>query len=220
MSHTTTLSAEKREQTGKKVKQLRADGKLPATVYEKGKDSLNIQVEFVPMVKVFEEVGYGQPVSLTVDGKKYLTMIKDVDIDPAKHVMRHVAFHAVNANEAVEAEIPVHLIGEVPAEKIGNFIVRPNETVMVKALPGDLPEAIEISAERLENQGDTIIVEDLTAPDKVEIISEPSMPIAVVEEPRAQEEPEEAEDVDAADVPSDNGGEEAAEGDSEAKTDE
>ena len=209
MSESIELVAEKRDITGKKVRSLRREGFVPATVYEKGKESVNVRVEYVPMSKAYAAAGTGQPVYLSVDSKKYLTMIKDVHIDPAKNTIMHVAFHAVNANDPVEAEVPVHIEGDVPAEQQGNFIVRQNDHVLVKALPANLPEFISVDASLLDKPGDSITVADIKPITNVEILSEPELTLATVEEPRAQEEPEETEAVDAADVPSDNGGETA-----------
>jgi large subunit ribosomal protein L25 len=211
MSDNIELVAEKREVTGKKVRSLRKEGFVPATVYENGKESINVQVQYVPMSKAYAAAGLGQPVYLAVDNKKYLTMIKDVHVDPAKNTLMHVAFHAVNANDPVEAEIPVHIEGDVPAEQQGNFIVRQNDHVLVKALPANLPEFISVDASLLDQPGDSITVADIKPIPNVEILSEPELTLATVEEPRVQEEPEEAEAVDAADVPSDNGGESTAE---------
>ena len=211
MSESIELVAEKREVTGKKVRSIRRDGLVPATIYENGKESINVQVQYVPMSKAYSAAGLGQPVYLTVGSNKYLTMIKDVHIDPTKNTIMHVAFHAVNANDPVEAEVPVHIEGEVPAEKLGNFIVRPNDHVEVRALPANLPEFMVVDAALLVNPGDHITVADIKPVANVEIISEPELTLATVEEPRVQEEPEDTEVVDAADVPSDNGGENADE---------
>lgn len=209
MSESIELIAEKREITGKKVRTLRNEGFIPATVYEKGKESINIRVPYVPLTKAYAAAGQGQPVALTVDKKQYLTMIKDVHMDPAKNTIMHVAFHAVNKNDPVEAEIPVHIEGDVPAEKSGNFIVRQNDHVTVKALPANLPEVLNVSAEKLVNPGDSLTVADLQVPENVEILSEPELTLATVEEPRkVEEEPVEEVVVDAADVPSAHGGDE------------
>src|SRR5690606_32803750 len=104
----------------------------------------------------------------------------------------------VNANDPVEAEIPVHIEGDVPAEQRGNFIVRQNDHVMVRALPSKLPEYLAVSAEKLENPGDSLTVADLIVPSDVEMLSEPELTLATVEEPRKVEEPEPEEVVDAA----------------------
>jgi large subunit ribosomal protein L25 len=207
MSDTIELIAEKRDITGKKVRTIRNEGFVPATVYERGKESINVRVAYVPMSKAYAAAGLGQPVNLVVDTKKYLTMIKDVHIDPAKNTIMHVAFHAVNANDPVEAEVPVQIEGDIPAVLQGNFIVRPNDTVTVKALPADLPEFLVVDAAKLVNPGDHVTVADIVPVKDVEILDEPELTLATVEEPRAQEEPEETEAVDAADVLSDNGGE-------------
>jgi large subunit ribosomal protein L25 len=213
MADTIELLAEKREITGKKVRILRNEGYTPATVYEKGKESINVRVSYLSLVKAYRQVGQSQPISLVVDGKKYLTMIKDAHIDPTRNTIMHVAFHAVNAKDPVEAEIPVTITGDVPAEKAGNFIVRPNDHVLVKALPANLPEELTVSAESLILPGDHLSVADLDAIEGVEILSDSDMTLAVVEEPRAAvEEPEEAaEAIDPSDVPSANGGETAKE---------
>ncbi len=218
MSNSIDLAAEKRELTGKKVKNLRAEGKLPATVYQLGKDSVNVSLNYQEFFKAYQAAGLGQPVQLDVAGEKRLAMIKQVDVDPARHVYRHVEFHAVRADREVEAEIPVHIIGEIPAEKAGNFLVHPNNVVIVKAKPANLPESFEISGEKLAEPGDSLTAEELQMPQDVELISDPSIALAVVEEPRKVEEPEETEEVDAADVPSDNGGEESSDSDSSDST--
>jgi len=209
MADTFELLAEKRLITGKKVRSLRNEGYIPATVYEKGKESINVRVAYLPLVKAYGRVGQAQPVSLVVDGKKYLTTIKDAHIDPARNTIMHVAFHAVNANDPVEAEIRVVITGDVPAEQAGNFIVRPNDHVTVKALPTNLPEEMTVSAETLKLPGDSLTVADLDVIKDVEVLSDLELTLATVEEPRAvEEEPEEAaEAVDPADVPSANGGE-------------
>lgn len=207
MSSNIELKVQSRDVTGKKVNSIRRDGFIPATIYQHGKESVNVQVEYQPFVKAFSEAGYGQAVHLDVGGKERIAMIKNVHIDPAKNTYMHVEFHAVRADRPVEAEIPVHIVGDVLAEHTGNFIVRPHDHVTVKAKPADLPESFEVSAEKLINPGDTLTVADITSiPNGVEIVSEPELTLAVVEEPRAVEEPEETEEVDAADVPSDNGG--------------
>ncbi|MFT4532219.1 MAG: large subunit ribosomal protein L25 [Candidatus Saccharimonadales bacterium] len=219
MSDNIELIAEKRVITGKKVRSIRAEGYIPATVYEKGKESINIRVPYIPLQKAYSAAGQGQPVYLTVEKEKYLTMIKDVHMDPAKNTIMHVAFHAVNKNDPVEAEIPVHIEGEVPAEQQGNFIVRPNDHVLVKALPANLPEVLNVLAASLLVPGDHLTVADIAAVENVEFLSEPEMVLATVEEPRAvEEEPEVEEGVDAADVPSDNGGAADEESSEESKS--
>jgi len=174
---------------GKKVKTLRRNGKIPATVYEKGKDSINVQVDAIALSKVLAAAGTNSPVELKVDKKVHLTMVKFIDVNPAKNMVSHVSFHAVNKNDTVEAEIPVHIEGDVPAEQKGNFVVRPNDTVLVKAIPAKLPEVFVVAGELLAEAGDSIKVRDIAVVADVEILSDVDMILAAAEEPRAAEEP-------------------------------
>jgi large subunit ribosomal protein L25 len=199
-----SLEVTKREVNGKKVKVLRRDGFIPAVVYERGKESVMLSAAFIPLTKVWSKAGKHHLVELNISGKKQMAIIKDVDIDPRKGVLTHVAFHAVKMDEAIHAEIPVKIIGDIPAERLGYFLVHPVDHIEVKALPGDLPDVIEISGENLENVGDNLLVSQLVAPKGVEILTEGDRPVAMVEESRAQIEAEQVDEGEA-------GEEEAAE---------
>ncbi len=205
MSDTLVLEVEKRDATGKKVKAIRAEGYIPATIYQNGKESVNAKVPYQVFKKAFSQVGYAQPVELHLGGEKRLAMVKDVHVDPAKNTFEHIAFHAIRADRLVEAEVSIHIEGDVPAEAMGNFLVRQNDTIMVKGKPADLPEYLTVSAESLKEPGDSVTVADLAKVPNVEFLSEPSTTLATVEAPRVEEEPEEEEAVDAADVPAAHG---------------
>ena len=104
--------------------------------------------------------------------KRRIAMIKDVDRDPVKHTIRHISFHAVRADELVTAEVPIRLVGEGEsvAEKNGLVILQALEQLEVKALPMELPEALEVSIVELAEAGDRVTVGDITVPVGVEIV--------------------------------------------------
>lgn len=202
-----TLQAEKRELTGKKLKLLRADGKVPATMYERGKDSVNVQVEYMPLLKVYKQAGKHHPVELHFDGKDHLTMIKDVDFDPVKGTLSHMSFHAINKNEKVEAEVPLQMTGQAPAQ-IAGLLVRLNiDHVVIKGLPNEIPNVIEIDVSGVVTEDDDVRMSSVTVPSNVELMNDDMDAVVVsVSVPRAEVE-KETEEVSAADVPSDKGGE-------------
>lgn len=166
-----TLKIEAREVHGKKVAQLRKEGLTPAVVYGAGMEPINVQASEKELVKVVRAAGQHTPVQL-VGKKRRIAMIKDVDTDPVRHTIRHVAFHAVRADEPVEAEVPIRLIGEGEsiAERNGLVILQALEKLEVKALPMELPEALEISIVNLAEAGDRVTVGDLEVPAGVEIV--------------------------------------------------
>lgn len=203
-----TLSADLREVTGKKVKSIRKDGLVPAVIYEKRKESINLHVPYMPLQKAYSAVGLGQPIEITLDKKKYLVMIKDVHMDPVKNTIMHVAFHAVNANEAIEAQVHLKMVGQAPATALG-LLVRLNvDHITVKGLPGDMPENIEVDISEVTTEDDDIRAVSLHIPTNVEAVDfDPERVIVSVTIPRAVVEEVEEEAIDATEVPSDNGGE-------------
>lgn len=164
------LTLDQRDQQGKKAAKLRKQGIVPGIVYGHGFDPIMVQSEYGVIDKVVREAGKHTPVYATIDGKKKITMIKDIDRDPVKARIRHVSFHAVNANETVTAEVPIRLTGEgeSEAEKAGLIVLQAIEGVEIKAKPADLPDALEISIMNLATDEDKLTLADITLPKGVE----------------------------------------------------
>lgn len=167
-----TLNVSERTVHGKKVRQLRADGIVPGVVYGPGMEPVAVQVDQVIMGKVYAAAGKHAPVHITIGDKKKIAMIKDVKVDNVKRRINHVSFHAVRQNKPIEAEVPVHLVGEgeSEAEKAGLIILQNLDKIEVKALPMDLPEALEVSILHLKEAGDRVLVSDIVVPENVEIV--------------------------------------------------
>jgi large subunit ribosomal protein L25 len=211
-NETIALDADKRIESGKKVKALRRAGQVPATLYEKGKESLSLQLTYLPLVKAWHKAGKHHPLELTVDGKKHMAMIKDVSFDPVKATLSHVSFHAIKMNQPIEAEVPIHMSGQAPASAMGLLIRLNIDAVMVKGLPNKIPDAIEIDISNVATENDDIRMSALSAPEGVELIDVDADAVLVsVTVPRAEVEKEAEEEVAPADVPSDNGGEKSDE---------
>lgn len=229
-----TLKLEPREVHGKKVAKLRRSGITPAVVYGATMEPTPVQADTVAVMKVARDAGLHTPVHLSIGTKKRIAMIKDIDIDPVKSTVRHIAFHAVRQNQPVEAEVPIRLVGEgeSAAERAGLVVLQTLESIEVKALPLELPEALEVSIVELEKPGDRVTIGDIKLPEGVEIVDNDDgrpeeddeerttvldLVVASVYEPSALQAANEAAGGDAEDeseVESDNG----AEGQSDEKS--
>lgn len=167
-----TLNLDPRSARGKKVKQLRKEGIVPAVVYGPGVEPINTQAEYNVIEKVVRKAGRHTPVHLTIDGKKKIAMIKDVDVEPVKARIRHVSFHAVNQNDPVNAEVPIRLVGggESEAEKAGLIVLQALDHIEIRALPLDLPEALEVSIADLKEAGEQITLGDIVLPPNVAFV--------------------------------------------------
>ena len=172
MAEKITLNVAKRDVKGKKVKQLRKQGLVPGVVYGAGIEATPIQAEAGEVLRVVAAAGKHTPVMLS-GAKKRIAMIKDVEFDPTKHgIVRHISFHAVKADEPVEAEVPIVLtgVGESAAEKAGLIVLQSLDKIEVKALPMELPEKLEADITKLAAAGDRLTLGDITLPSGVELV--------------------------------------------------
>jgi large subunit ribosomal protein L25 len=184
------LSATVRTITGKKVKQLRKQGIIPATIY--GQEMTPMSVQFVEkeINSVFDHVGESGLVDLMVDNKKMPILFRNPQYHPVVGSLTHVDCFKVNLKEKIATFVPLEFIGESPAVKAGNVLVEVLNEVEVEALPTDLPEKIEVDLGALESLDSVITVANLVFDkSKVEIKTDVEQLIAKVEEPKVEEEP-------------------------------
>jgi len=213
-----SLTLDARTAAGKKVAKLRQDGFIPSVVYGGQSDPISTQSPVVETAKVVRAAGRHTPVHLTIDGKKKLAIIKDIDIDPVKHQLRHVAFHTIKQNEKIVTEVSIHLTGqgESEAEKAGLIVLQAIEHVEVRAIPANLPEALELSISGLQSADDKLTLSDIALPEGVEFADHEQdleLVVANVYEPSALQAANDAAGGDAEDesaVEAENGSEEAA----------
>ncbi len=128
--------------------------------------------------------------TLTVDGgSEHPVIVRDIQIHPLKGHITHIDFYQVRLDEEITAEIPLEFVGESPAVKdLGGTFVRNIDAVEVEALPQDLPHDIEVDISILDTFEKVIHVSDLKVPQGVKVMLEPGEVIALVQEPRTQEE--------------------------------
>ena len=189
-----TLVAEKRTVIGKKVKQLRRDGILPANIYGKEMKSVAVQVKTAEFQALYKEVGETGVVNIEVEGTKYPSLMKNLYLNYKLHTPLHIDFHKVNLKEKIKATVPVVLIGEAPAvnDKLG-MLLQPVSEVEVEALPDNLPENLEVSIDGLTELNATVTVADIKVPEDVTVLTDPTQAIAKIAEIIEEPEPEAAE---------------------------
>lgn len=184
------LKAEIRKVSGRKVKNLRKEGILPGNISGKKIKSEAIQVVLKDFEKVYKEVGETGLVTLLVGKEEKPVLIHNLQVNPVSDAPVHVDFLQVDLKEKVEADVPVELTGESPAEKqgIGTVVQYINE-IKVEALPTDLPEKFTLDASLLAEVDQAVFVKDLKVDrEKVEIKNDPEEIVVKVEPPQKIEE--------------------------------
>lgn len=183
------LQVQPREITGRKVKDLRRSGFLPAVIYGHNFSSLNIQIPIKEFEKTYLKAGESTLVYLNLDKENYPTIIHDVVRHPINESFQHADFYKVRLDERIHAKIPLHFVGESPAVKgLGGILVKNITELEVIGFPQDLPHGIEVNISALAQFRDQILVKDLSFTEKLEIKAKPEEIIALIQEPISEEE--------------------------------
>ena len=199
------LKLQNREVAGKKSKDLRKSGLIPAVVYG-GKAPILVAGEYVPMEKVLEKAGYHSPIDLDIDGKKRMVIVKDVQIDPVSRMILNVEFQAISAKEVVEATTPIVVVNfeESEAAKTYHLAIQQGLTeVAVKAKPADLPKELTIDAAGMEQVEDKLTLAEIKLPEGVEYADKEldlEQVVVSLYDPAAEAERREAEEAAAAEA--------------------
>jgi large subunit ribosomal protein L25 len=165
---------------------LRREGMVPGVIHNHGASSVHVVAPELELTKVYHAAGKHHPLELKVGSDKYLALIKDAQFNPVKRRLEHVVFQAINRNEKVQAEVPIHIEGDAPAEKLGLMILTQLDHVEVEALPRNLPDALTADASKLAELHDAITVADLQVSEGVVVLTDADHPIARVVETPAQ----------------------------------
>lgn len=168
-----TLTADTRNLVGRKVKNLRKEGKLPASLYGKHVQSESLTISEELFRDVYEKAGETGLIELHVGSQVKPVLVHTVQIDPVSDALLHVEFYQVNLKEKVKAHVPVVQTGESSAikEKLGVLLTLMDD-IEVEALPADLPEKIEVDISVLTEVDQEIRVSDLKVPSEVVILSD------------------------------------------------
>lgn len=144
------LDAEKREATRARVKPLRAQGVVPVVVYGKGIEAQNLQVSERSLDNVLNHGGTSQLIELSVaGGTMQNVLVREVQRHPVHHRLLHADLYAVRMDEKQKVEVPINGVGKPLAMGSDVMVLQNRESILLEALPGDLPTSIEVDITQL-----------------------------------------------------------------------
>jgi len=208
-----TLVADVSRPVGKSAaRKIRRDGKVPAIVYGLGTDPEPVAVPSRELQHILAGAGGANTlINLDLSGRKDLVLARQVVRHPVRHTLVHVDFIRVRRDQAVSAEVPIHLVGEAAGVRDGGLLEQDTFTLSIEAKPADVPTGIQADVSAL-GIGDHLTVADLTLPPGVVTTQDPGDLVAHVMQPRGLELPEEIEAAEAEEAEAAEGGEAPAEG--------
>ena len=196
----------KRANLGKtESKRLRGESFVPCVVYG-GKEQIHFSA---PMI-LFRDVVYtpeARFIELNIEGEIRKVILQEIQFHPVSEVILHADFLELFDDKPIKMSIPVITQGIAPGIQTGGRLIMKMPRLMIKSLPKDMPESINVDISKLE-LGKTIKVGDLVS-QEYEVLTNPLVSICSVDIPRVmksktEEEEEAAEAAEAAETgPSD-----------------
>ena len=183
------LKATKRDVIGKQVKAMRRAGQLPAVIYGRHSEPIIITLDAHTAALTLGKLTSSSLVTIDVDGTEYASLVREKQRDYIKNRILHVDFLAVSLDEKLRATVSIHFIGLSLAVKDYSAVLIHNlEQLEVEALPGDLPERIDVDISVLARIGDGIRVRDVIVPDTIRVLDNPDTMVVVATAPKVEEE--------------------------------
>ncbi len=216
-----TLRAQAGRELGSRAsRRLRREGRVPAVVYGRDQEPVLVDVDHRELMAALStDAGLNALIAIDVDGgDTYTTLPREIQRHPYKPFITHLDFIQVDLTQTTQAEVSIDFLGEAVGVRTGGGIISTiKTTVLIEALPTEIPNSIEIDVSELD-VGESLKVAELVMPEGVVLVDDPEDTLAIVTLPAAEVAAEAEEELlEGEELPE---GEEGAEEAEEAEADE
>ena len=119
-----------------------------------------------------------------VEGKSYRAILKEVQFHPVTDAVVHADFLRLIDGHPIKVELPVRFVGVAPGVKAGGKLLQLLRRVLVKATPENLIEELQVDVSKVQ-LGQSLRIRDIQLEKGIEILMSPSVPVVMIEIPRA-----------------------------------
>ena len=180
-----TRDPQKNKGTGSRVsRRLRAQGRVPAIVYGHKQAPTPISLAREDVLAMIKNASHLAQIDL--GGASEMVLVRDIQWDYLGKEILHLDFARVDADEVIEAHVPLDVRGEVPGASIEIVI----HAVTVHCRPTAIPDSIRVDVGHLA-LGQAIHVKDLSLPEGVEVKADPELLLVHAVAPKIEAEEEE-----------------------------
>ncbi|MEZ6142509.1 MAG: 50S ribosomal protein L25 [Zavarzinella sp.] len=178
-----TLNSEVRTKLGSRDSaRLRANGKVPASVYGHKEEPFSIVISKEDLNAVLKS--HSRTVNLTIDGKTESALIQSMQHDHMGMEILHVDFRRVYANERVQTTVELELRGIAPGTNSGGTIEQPLHRLHIECSATAVPEVIRVKIDHLMLD-QAIHVKELVLPEGVVALDDPEAFVVMCRVPAA-----------------------------------
>lgn len=176
------IEGTKRSELGKKAtRKVRSEDQVPAVIYG-GSETIHFSAPTISFRKLVYTPEF-QIAEITVGGKTYKTIMKDIQFDVVTDELAHIDFLELVEDRKVIANLPLKFTGQAQGVKDGGRLELKLKSLSIRTLPKHLKENIEVNITDLQLHGN-IRVQDVVA-EHMEILNSPRIPVASVVTTRA-----------------------------------
>ena len=190
------LEVQEREERGsRRTRRLRAEGLIPGVLYGKGHSRAIAVPERELRAAMTGPSGLHAILDVVIEGQTTVhpSILAEYQQDPIRGTISHIDLREVRLDQPIQATVVISLVGESAGVKSGGMLSLVTREVQVEALPGNVPEHIDVDISRLE-VGDVLRLADIPPITDLTFLDDPQdTVIATVSMPRGFAELEEAE---------------------------
>ena len=167
------FQAQTRTETGSGISgKLRKNGKIPAILYGKNQQPINLTLEHNQFInQINDENVFTSVVNLKIDDKDNAVIIKDLQRHAYANKIMHVDFQKVDNDRVITKSIPIKTVGveRSPGVKLGGLLTLLQAVIEVRCLPKNLPQEIQIDCSKMQASS-TLKMSELEVPEGVELV--------------------------------------------------
>jgi large subunit ribosomal protein L25 len=173
---------------GKKVAQLRRDGKTPANVFGHRLESQAVEADTVELTHLLRGITRNAIINLNVAGEPAprTVVVRELTRHPVTDRLLHVDFYQVSMTEMMRADVALVLTGVSDAvTTFGGVLLQMLETVSIEALPADIPSHFDVDVSMITQLEGAVHVKELGIDtSKLTLYTDPDVVVARVASPR------------------------------------
>jgi large subunit ribosomal protein L25 len=181
------LTVETGRETGKGAsRRLRAEGRIPGTVYGLDQPATTVTVSRSELRRALTTAaGVNALIQLSYDGTSTYTLVKEIQRHPVRRDPIHVDLQRIDPEVPMSLSVPLVLTGDPKqVTSNGGMVDQTLTHLPVSVRPDAIPNEIRVPIGHLEIDH-TIHVADLALPDGVTSEADPEAPVVVASLTRA-----------------------------------
>ena len=175
MSSEVRIPAEQRTEFGKGfARRTRRAGKVPAVLYGHGEAPRHLALPARELAHAFKgDAGSNVLLRLELEGSAELALPRQIQRDPLRGDLTHVDLLLVRRGETVAVDVPLVIVGDIPAVKTGGMLDQQATTLHVQAEATHIPTQLEVDGSRFTEVGSSLHAGEVDLPEGVTLLTDP-----------------------------------------------